>query len=264
MLKKLTGPAIVAAALVSLAPADAVRANTTPFSLSSGPFMQDWSNTSLITTNNDWSMVPSIVGYRGDNLTAVTGADPQTIVAPGETTPVSVTANQTAANTNALSGGLYEFELTNPVVAFQGSGTADAPHLVFYLNTAGVQNVNVAYLLRDIDDTADNATQQVALQYRIGHAGDFTNVPEAYVADATTGPSLATLETAVSAMLPAAVNDAGDIELRVITSNAVSNDELVGVDNINITSSPVPEPSALGLLAIGGLAALRRRRRRTV
>jgi hypothetical protein len=32
------------------------------------PFSQNWSNTGLITTSDDWSGVPGIIGYRGDGL----------------------------------------------------------------------------------------------------------------------------------------------------------------------------------------------------
>lgn len=35
------------------------------FKLSTGSFTQDWSNTGLIGTSDDWSQVPSIIGYRG-------------------------------------------------------------------------------------------------------------------------------------------------------------------------------------------------------
>ncbi|HWP42338.1 MAG TPA: hypothetical protein VNO14_03815, partial [Blastocatellia bacterium] len=31
-------------------------------------FSQDWSNTALITANDDWSGVAGITGYRGDGL----------------------------------------------------------------------------------------------------------------------------------------------------------------------------------------------------
>ena len=41
------------------------------------PFTQDWANTGLITTNDDWAGVPGIMGFRGDNLTTTTGVDPQ-------------------------------------------------------------------------------------------------------------------------------------------------------------------------------------------
>src|SRR5262249_15354099 len=48
--------------------------------LANGTFTQDWSNTGLITSDNDWSGVLSIRGFRGDNLAGGTGVDPQTIV----------------------------------------------------------------------------------------------------------------------------------------------------------------------------------------
>ncbi|MBS4065986.1 MAG: hypothetical protein KGZ74_15610, partial [Chitinophagaceae bacterium] len=47
--------------------------------LSGGSFTQNWADKGLITTNDVWTGVPSIIGYRGDNLTASTGTDPQTI-----------------------------------------------------------------------------------------------------------------------------------------------------------------------------------------
>ncbi|MBK8425636.1 MAG: hypothetical protein IPL27_06455 [Lewinellaceae bacterium] len=33
------------------------------------PFSQNWTNTGLITVNDDWSGVPGIQGRRGDGLT---------------------------------------------------------------------------------------------------------------------------------------------------------------------------------------------------
>src|SRR5262245_27370437 len=64
------------------------------------PFSQDWSNTGLITTNNNWSGVLGVVGFRGDAMVTGTGVDPQTVLADGSSTPVSVLANQTNPNTN--------------------------------------------------------------------------------------------------------------------------------------------------------------------
>ena len=205
--------------------------------LAIAPFTQDWSNTGLITTDDNWDNVPSIVGYRGDDLTTATGTDPQTVVADGTSTPVDVIANQT--NPNITTGGVAEFQIANPVVALQGSGTADAPFVQIYLDTTSVNNINVSYLLRDIDGSADNSTQPVALQYRVGTTGNFTNLPAAFVADASTGPSQATLETAVNVQLPAAVANQSQVQLRIITTNAVGNDEWIGIDNISISGTPI-------------------------
>jgi uncharacterized protein len=204
------------------------------------PFAQNWANTNLITVNNDWSGVPGIIAYRGDDLTAATGVDPQTITADGSATPQSVAANQTNPDT-FNTGGAAEFEIANPAVALTGSGTADAPHLVINLNTAGQSNITVSYNLRDLDGSIDNAVQPVALQYRVGSAGAYTNIPGAFVADATTGPSQAAQVTPVNAVLPAAANNQPLVQLRVITTNAVGNDEWVGIDDIQIgTGGAVP------------------------
>ncbi|OYY58395.1 MAG: hypothetical protein B7Y50_13155, partial [Hydrogenophilales bacterium 28-61-11] len=63
-------------------------------------------------------------------------------------------------------------------------------------------------------------------------------MPVAYVADATSGPSLATQTTPVSVILPAAADNQPLLQLRVITTNATGSDEWVGVDNISITGTP--------------------------
>lgn len=208
-------------------------ADSTPQSL---PFTQSWTNVGLITADDSWSGVPGIVGYRGDDLTAVTGTDPQTIVADG-TAVVDVIANQT--NTAITNGGVAEFEIANPVVALQGSGTADAPFLLITVTTLARQSIVVSYNVRDIDATTDNAVQQVALQYRVGTSGNFTNLPSGYVADATTGPSLATLVTPVSVTLPSDASDKPVVQIRIMTTNAASNDEWVGIDDLSVTGTVI-------------------------
>lgn len=222
-----------AALLVALASGQA-SADATPQAL---PFSQNWSNADLITTNNVWTGVPGIEGYNGaDGSTTASGTDPQTVIVVPPNNALNVTANQTNPNTNT-AGGLAEFALTNPVVALQGSGTADYPHLLITLNTTGASAVRVRYNLRDIDGSADNAVQAVALQYRVGDTGNFTNVPEAFVADATSGPSLADLVTPVDVTLPGATANQPLVQLRIITANAPANDEWVGVDDLEITAA---------------------------
>lgn len=208
------------------------------------PFIQNWSNTSLITTNDVWSGVPGIVGYRGDDLTTATGTDPQTLLMDGSSTPVSVFANQTNPDT-FNSGAPAEFEIANPVVSIQGSGTGDAPHLVVSVNTTGANNITVTYNLRDLDGSADNAAQAVALHYRIGSTGNFVNVPGAFVADATTGGS-ATLVTPVGVVLPPDADNQPLVQLRIMTTNAVGIDESVGIDDINVVSNGTLPLSASG------------------
>lgn len=217
------------AAVVSIA----LRADTAP---QIPPLSQAWSDTALITANDSWTGVPGIQGFLGQDITTVTGADPQTLVGTSAlANDLDVIANQT--NPNITNGGVAEFDgIANPTVALQGSGTADAPHLVVYLNTVGRSGITVSYVLRDIDASADNAVQPVALQYRVGAAGDFVNLPAGFVADATTGPSVATLTTPVSVTLPSAADNQSEVQVRIITTNAAGSDEWVGIDDLSVTS----------------------------
>ncbi len=202
------------------------------------PFSQDWSDTGLITTDNDWSHVPGIVGYRGvDDSRSNSDVDPQTLTS-FTSTDVDVKANLTNPN-NQSYGGVAEFQISNPVVALQGSVTADNPYLMIYLNTTGSRSIQVDYDLRDVDGSSDNAVQQVALHYRVGESGSFTNVPAAYVHDVTEGNGAVGKVTHVSVTLPSAVNSQPKVQLRVMTSNAMENDEWVGVDNISISGTPL-------------------------
>ncbi len=231
------------AVVVLLALASPAVADTTPQTL---PFTQDWTNTGLIPTDDDWSGVPGIVGFRGQDGTTTTGGiDPRTVLGEStEANDISVLANQTATTSNA--GDVGEFHLANPVVALQASGSADAPYLLITVNTSGVSGVRVRYHIRDIDGSStDDAVQPVVLQYRVGTTGNFTNVDEAYVADATTGPMLATVVTPVNVVLPAAVDNQSVVQLRVMTGNAIGSDEWIGIDDISVTPATT-NPTAIG------------------
>lgn len=220
---------------------EAVQANNTTQTL---PFSQDWGDGTLLTTTDDWSPAPGIIGYLGDYLPtgSSTGVNPQTLLADYTSVQVDLIANQTDASIN--NGGVAEFVIGgNTVVALQGSGTADAPYLVLFLSTTGYQDIAVSYKVQDLDGTADNSIQQVALHYRTAGTGDFTNVSAAYIADATSGPS-ATMETPISVTLPTAANNQAVLQLRIMTTNAVGNDEWVGIDDISVTGTPLAGDTA--------------------
>jgi hypothetical protein len=221
----------LACLLLSAAPA---RAATIPAPL---PFVQSWSERGQITVDDDWSRVAGVVGYRGDGLVTEPGTDPRTVTADGSGTPVDVAANRTDPRTVGLAAGVAEFELSDPVVAIQGSAAASAPHLVISLDTRARAGVTVRLVLRDIDATANDAVEAVAMQYRVGAAGAFAAVPGGYVADATSGPGDATRVSRVSANLPAVADGQPLLQLRVITTNAVGQDEWVGVDDIEVTAA---------------------------
>jgi predicted extracellular nuclease len=234
----------VALVLALAAGAVFVRADGTP---QPPPFAQDWTDSSLIATNDVWSGVPGIQGFLGQNITTATGVDPQTLLTTSALADdLDVNANQTSPNTFA-TGGVAEFALANPTIALNGSGTADAPYILLALRTTGQSGIRVSYTLRDLDGSVDNAIQPVALQFRVGSTGAFTNVPAGFVADATAGPSLAGLETPVSAVLPAAADDQPELQVRIITANAVGNDEWVGIDDITVTAGGGPPQPSLSV-----------------
>src|SRR5215212_8224293 len=210
------------------------QAGTTPATL---PLVQGWADTGQIRADDDWSGVAGVVGYRGDGLAGEPGSDPRAVTADGSGTPLDVTANLTDPRAVGLAAGVAEFELPDPVVAIQGSATASAPQLVMSLDTRGRAGVTVRLVLRDIDATSHDAIEPVALQYRVGAAGAFAPVSGGYVADATTGPGEATRVSRVSVTLPAAADGEDLVQVRVITTNALGQDEWVGIDDIEVSGA---------------------------
>ena len=169
--------------------------------------------------------------FSGDDpSTTTTDIDPRTITQ--ELTTVDVNANRTDPDTFG-TGGVAEFEITDPVVAFRGSGTADYPNIILYLNTTGDSNIHVAFNARDIDAGSD-VVQQLNVQYRVGGTGLYVNAPGGYFPDVTAVG--ATLVTPVSLDLPADANNQPVVEVRIMTTNATGSDEFIGIDDINVTA----------------------------
>jgi hypothetical protein len=220
------------------------------FNLAGGQLLQDWSNVGLITTDDNWSGVPSIQGFRGDGLAGGTAVDPQTITAANDPGVLDVNANRSDPSV-FNTGGVAEFDgIPNPVVAFQGSGTARAPYLQFYLNTTGLTpaaGVPITYNLRDVDAGFSNAPtnttqaiQPVALQYRVGTTGVWTNIPSGFVANANDVGD--TKVTAVATNLPTDANNQAQVQVRIMMSDAVGTDAFTGVDDI-VIGSPSTTPT---------------------
>lgn len=210
------------------------------FSLASGNFSQNWNNTGLITANDDWSGVASIMGYLGDGLAGGTAVNATTIT--GSTTTVDVIAN---AATTSTAGGVAELQyvsgttvlLADPTIALQGSGTARSPYIVLHLDATGRENIVLSARIRDMDNqNTDNAVQQVNVQYRLGDSGPWINLDGGYIADATTGPNASGPDTQLSITLPSAVNNQAQLQVRFLTTDAVGSDEWVGIDDIGVTS----------------------------
>ncbi|HLM03011.1 MAG TPA: carboxypeptidase-like regulatory domain-containing protein [Pyrinomonadaceae bacterium] len=223
-----------------------VSAGNTYYNFSSGnlslTLTADPASADLIAVNNDWSSIPHVEGYRGDDL-APEGTDPQTVTStetgmdfPLPLTPSTyIQANK--GNTSAVNnGGLAEFDrapdVNNICYGFQGNVQADNPYMVFYINTTGRFGINMSYRVRDVDAGNNSSVSAIALQYRLGESGPFINVPAGFIADATDGPNISGRVTTRNVALPAAVNNQPQVQVRLITSNAAGPDEWIGVNNI--------------------------------
>jgi cysteine-rich repeat protein len=220
------------AAAVLLLAAGRAHADDVPRAL---PFLEDWTDTSRIDQNNDWSHVPGVLGRRGNNLITGEGVDPQSVLTDGGQTMLSVLANK--QQLNGEQGALAELEAVDPMIAMQANQAADAPHLLLYVDTRGATLVHVAYDLVDLDNGDDNVTP-VALQYRVAGTATFTNVPAGFVADATTSGAGAV--THVGAALPAEAAGHEVVIVRILTTNQPGQDEWVGIDDVAITAGVSP------------------------
>ncbi len=246
----------------SLSPVAPVSANAVYYDFTGGNlnFNLTAASAGMITTNDDWSGVTSAEGYFGRNLTATHGIDPQTVLGTEfasnqlpNTANTNVSANK--QNPSAFNaGGIAEFD-AGPYLAigFQGNVQAN-PYMVFYLNSTGHSSIRFGYTLTDIDEGSNNAISPVALQYRVGETGNFTNIPAGFVADVTDGPTLAGRQTTKVVTLPAACNNQAQLQIRLITTNAANSsggstpDEWIGVNNITVS---VLAPTAASATAGG-------------
>jgi hypothetical protein len=224
-------------------------ADNTYASLASGnfTFSLNAGSANLISSNDNWSNVPSVEGYYGQGLTATHGVDPQTILGTEfagnslPNNPRQVNANK--GNPSAYNaGGITEFDSGSYLaIGFQGNVQAN-PYLVFYLNSTGRSNVTFNYDVIDIDGGSNNAVSPLALQYRVGNSGNFTNIADGFIADTTQGPNIAGLTTSKSVVLPPATWNQAQVQVRLITTNAANTsggstpDEWIGVNNVSVTS----------------------------
>lgn len=230
--------ALTAALLAGFAAATTAEADGTYHPLANGSFQQNWSDTGLITTNDDWSGVPSLIGYRGDDNAA--NVDPRQNLA-FVASEIDVNANNTdpESGTTASSGGIYEVESGgqsggNPTIAFQGSNTADAPFVLLHLNATGCTNLQLAFTWRDLDNAAATAStlQQVVAQARSGTTGNFAVIADTYRANANIGSDIP-----ISVALPSSLDNQAEVQIRWMTTNAGGTDAMIGIDDIQVQGS---------------------------
>lgn len=213
--------------------------------ISTFPYTQDWSG---LTATSTWADFPGVEGFSTGTTIAPSNqpnsTDVGTLTAEGTLTSSLVVRTGTAAPNSDSNGGVLAYpNIADKTVALSATGSITTPLLAFHLDTTDQSGLTVEYDLLDLDSSADDQPTRVALQYRVGTSGPYTNVPGAYVDDATVAGNTTVPATHVSAALPSAVDGQADVYLRVMTlDNASGSNEHVGIDNISIAASGTTAP----------------------
>lgn len=233
-----TGCAIVAALMLSPGWTPAAQADDT---FRAPPLTQNWAATNLIDADNDWSQVPSITGCSGvDPSTTEVNRSPATVLHDLSTTCGHVKANQSSPNAFVDIGwSVAQFRTQdgdlNATVAIRPQTDYDFPHLLIAVDASNHTDVRLQYNVKDIDGSGRDSLQEVSLQYRLGTTGNFVDVPQGWVADATDGNAKGKV-TEIDVSLPAWSN-AAQLQFRIMTANRSGSDEWVGIDDIQVTGT---------------------------
>jgi hypothetical protein len=133
------------------------------------------------------------------------------------------------------------------------SGINDSPAntVLFTFDSTGYKD----FVIRFDGRSTSAGSPTVALDYRLGTSGGFTSIE-------TINLSLNSAYTVESTNLSSinSIEDFGTVQLRY-TFAAGSGTGTAQMDNLQLTGVAVPEPASLALVGLGGLLALRRRRR---
>jgi VCBS repeat-containing protein len=223
----------------------------TKYSLSNN-YLQDWSTPSAPT---GWADFGNVEGFLSGDVTSSTTNNPSTYLADFNTASFTAASSTGSASAAAFfyNGGNATVG-NNPTAALQAGNAADYAAMVFYFDSTGRQNITFSAIIRDIDIT-DNTAQPVAVQYRTSATGAWTLIDGSYVADVTSNSPAVGTETTISVVLPALANNQGELQIRVITANQPGNDEMIGVDHIQVTSTALPSGSP-GSLAIADASVI--------
>ena len=142
--------ALIAIFLLTVIPALPVAADSTAQAL---PFSEDWTDTSRIG-DDDWSAVPGIVGFLGQDITTATGVDPRTLLADSAVAnDVDAIANQVQPNITNGGVGIGYSQHAGMVVVADGTPLA-AEKLERVLTTDPAMGV-----LRHVDAGYDRAIE---------------------------------------------------------------------------------------------------------
>ena len=224
-----------------------VRADNTAQAL---PFSQDWTNAALITVSDSWSGVPGIIGYRGDNLTALTGADPQSILLPGSNTGDTYSYGVGRRPRERRPRRPPERHARSPSLAPASPTTREATISSAWASPTRGRSGGSARLARTDRHRLPYSTDATSLT-----TGTWTDVARARLHDPGHGHDRrqgrqrgrrATAVT-VGGPGPRASADGATFWIRWTDVNASGADDGLGIDDFSLTPNPAPAlPDALG------------------
>jgi len=135
-----------------------------------------------------------------------------------------------------VTGGWYY--LGNDGIGILSTGTVSAGALVVAINTTGLNHINVSWLCKTINNQASRSNS-IALQYRIGTTGNFTNLgtTTTYTSNGKVNGDVSPI---LSETLPVTAENQPVVQLRWIyweSSSLSGNRDNISVDDISITST---------------------------
>jgi endonuclease G, mitochondrial len=160
------------------------------------------------------------------------------------TTRTTTPGNADLPYSNISNAGGWRDEGVNGI-GILASGAQAAGALVVAIDTTGKTNVQVSWVARTILQQASR-DNSIALQYRLGTAGNFIDVdPSVYTSAGKTAGDSATF---TNVTLPAAAENQPVVQVRWIYWESVSTSgsrDRIAVDDISITanSGPIVEPT---------------------
>ncbi len=225
-----------------------------------------WAVEYLTGSNTTWTNATGIPG-NGTNSVASMVAGSSTLLGP-YTTAASLSSLKNTNTAYNVSASIANPSASSTDVALATSPTVDAGmalQLTIANNTGGaLSNFNISY---DIDRFTAVATANELPGYQLFYSTDgntWTNV-------STLNPTLANVPNTVGVTnisgtvnLSSSVANNSNLELRWVDDDAqqTSPDQMIGLNNVNITPVPLPASLSLLLCAVGGLGMMRRPRSR--
>lgn len=161
--------------------------------------------------------------------------------------------SQGSSPTNNAGGWYY---LGNDGIGLLASGTNPAGAVIVAINTSGSSNISVSWNCKTQynQSSRDNS---VALQYRVGSTGSFTNVGTTSTYSST-GKTNGDTSPLFTEALPAAANNQPLVQVRWVywESNGSSGSrDKISVDNISINGSTSPSCAAPQNLSASGITS---------